>query len=76
MPTVGLAEDIYNALAKELLSIQIHSQQIFREYERHKTWAATVEQRLQFVQERMLKNYNVDLRIYARQPLPNYPHQL
>ena len=52
----------------ELLRVQIHCDQIFREYERHKIRATAVEKRLKSVQ----KSYNVDLRDYALQPQPIY----
>lgn len=53
---------------EELLRVQIHCDKIFREYERHKIWAAAVEKRLKSVQ----KSYNVDLRDYALQLRPIY----
>ena len=76
MPIVALAEDIYNSLTEELLHIEIHCDQIFREYERHRAWAASVKGNLKSVQKNILDNYNIDLQDYAIQPLPVYQNYM
>ena len=76
MSTVALAEDLYNSLVEELLHVQIHCDQIFREYERHRNWVITVEKRLKSVQNNILTHYCIDLCDYALQPLPVYERYL
>lgn len=76
VPAVALAEDVYNSLNHELQHIRLHSEQIFREYQKHKIHAAAVEQQLQTVRETVLGNFKVDLQDYVYEPLPIYANKL
>lgn len=64
------AQDIYHSLKEEIQYIQIHRDQIFREYEKHKDWAEVAEAKLNSLVEIVLTKYHVNLKEYDRVVLP------
>lgn len=69
---MSIAHDIYHSLRTELLHVQIHRDQILREYEMHRDWADIVESKVKSVLCNVREKYNVDLEDYASHVLPVY----
>lgn len=69
---VCLAENIYNSVRADLLHVQIHRDQIFREYEQHRDYAVILETKLNSIRENVLVKFHVDLKDYQKVVMPVY----
>lgn len=70
MPDVAIAEDLFISLNEQLMHVEIHRDQILREYQRHEALASNIKGYLKSVHNSVLAEYKVNLYDYVAQPIP------